>query len=116
MERSVQAAVHPGQILRQEIAAAGINAASLAHALHVPASRISQILNGERDISPDTALRLARFFGSDAEEWLRLQNAYGLACANSDEIRRDIIPVARRTGNATSPDPLSQSSKPIRRI
>jgi addiction module HigA family antidote len=116
MEISVQAPVHPGQILRQEMGAAGLNAAKLADALHVPASRISQILNGERDISPDTALRLAQFFGSEAGKWLRLQNAYGLACAKSDEIKRDIIPLAQRTGKATPCEPLPQSAKPMRRV
>jgi antitoxin HigA-1 len=75
----------------------------LASALHVPVSRISQILNGERDITPDTALRLARFFGSSAEEWLRFQNNYGLACAESDEIEREIVPMVVRTGKATDP-------------
>jgi len=96
--------------------AAGLSTATLAGALHVPASRISQILNGERDISPDTALRLARFFGSEAEEWLRFQNAYGVACAKSNETERGIIPFSRRTREAASREPPFQSARPARRM
>jgi addiction module HigA family antidote len=86
---------HPGTILQNELTQAGLNAQKLATALKIPVDRVIQILRGERDITPDTALRLARFFGIPAEEWLRLQSQYGLACAETAEIERDVMPLVR---------------------
>jgi len=67
--------------LREELAARGISAASVALKLRVPPQRLHEIVRGERSISPDTALRLARFFGTSAEFWMTLQSNYDLAVA-----------------------------------
>lgn len=74
-------AVHPGEVLKDEIEARGMSANRLAQALHVPANRVSLIVNGSRRVSADTALRLARFFGTSPQFWLNLQNAHDLALA-----------------------------------
>jgi addiction module HigA family antidote len=95
-------AVHPGQALQREMMQAGLSTAQLARALNVPVARIAQILNGERDITPDTALRLDRYFGIAAEEWLRLQNLYGLVCADIEAITHDVVPMS---GLWIKPDP-----------
>jgi addiction module HigA family antidote len=65
--------VHPGRVLRRELAARGLSANRLALALRVPSGRITDILNGKRGISPETALRLGRFFGNSARFWLNLE-------------------------------------------
>jgi antitoxin HigA-1 len=92
---------HPGLILHAEMTQAGLGTRDLADALKVPASRISQILNGERGISADTASRLERFFGAPAKSWLEDQNEYDLWCVNKADIERDVHPLppeARRPG------------------
>jgi addiction module HigA family antidote len=88
-------AIHPGKILRREMDATGLNSLKLADALHVPVNRVIEILSCDRDITADMALRLARLFGSSAQEWLQLQNGYSLACANCEAIEREIVPLAR---------------------
>jgi addiction module HigA family antidote len=69
---------HPGKFLKEEIEGMGYSANRLATALHVPTNRITGILNEQRSITADTALRLARFFGTDPEFWLNLQLSYDL--------------------------------------
>jgi addiction module HigA family antidote len=76
--------VHPGRILKRELAAREMSANRLALALRLPSGRISDIINGKRGISPETALRLARFFGNSARFWLNLQTAYELATAERE--------------------------------
>ena len=76
--------VHPGRILKRELAARDMSANRLALALRVPSGRLTEILNGKRGISPDTALRLGRFFGNSARFWLNLQTSYELALAERD--------------------------------
>lgn len=71
--------VHPGRILKREIAARGLSANRLAIALRVPSGRITQILNGKRGISAETALRLARYFRNSGQFWMNLQARYELA-------------------------------------
>jgi antitoxin HigA-1 len=71
--------VHPGRILRGELEARKLSANALSRALRVPSGRIVDILNGKRAISADTALRLGRYFGNDAEFWMQLQAQYDLA-------------------------------------
>ena len=74
--------IHPGEILREEyLIPLGMTANALSVALYVPAPRINDIVREKRGISPDTALRLARYFGGDAQSWLNLQNAYDLKTA-----------------------------------
>ena len=71
--------IHPGRILKREMAARGLSANRLALELRVPSGRITQILNGKRGISAETALRLARYFGNSAQFWVNLQSKYDLA-------------------------------------
>ncbi len=71
--------VHPGEVLQQELAARGLTANALALKLRVPANRLTEILNGKRGISPDTALRLSRCLGPSAPFWFSLQSQYDLA-------------------------------------
>ncbi|MCH9755731.1 MAG: HigA family addiction module antidote protein [Gammaproteobacteria bacterium] len=71
-------AIHPGEILKDELDALGLSANQFAMKLHVPANRITSILNGKRSITPETALRLAKLFGTTAEFWINLQTTYDL--------------------------------------
>jgi addiction module HigA family antidote len=74
-------AIHPGEHLAEELKELNMSAAALARQLAVPTNRITGILNGERAITGDTALRLAHFFGTTAEFWLNLQSLYELRLA-----------------------------------
>jgi addiction module HigA family antidote len=73
--------VHPGEHLAEELKELGMSAAELARKLDVPTNRITGILNGQRSVTGDTALRLAHFFGTSAEFWLNLQSLYELRLA-----------------------------------
>ena len=70
--------IHPGEHLAEELEALGMSASELARRIKVPANRVTEILNGLRSITGDTALRLAHFFGTSAEFWLNLQGLYEL--------------------------------------
>lgn len=71
--------VHPGEVLREEyLIPAGISVNALSMALRVPASRLHEIIKERRSITADTALRLARYFGTDAQSWMNLQTNYDL--------------------------------------
>jgi len=71
--------IHPGEVLEEEFMDPfGLSQNALAKALHVPPRRINEIVNRKRAITPDTALRLAKFFGTSAEFWLTLQSRYDL--------------------------------------
>jgi antitoxin HigA-1 len=74
-------AIHPGEHLAEELKELDMSAAALARKLKVPTNRITGILNGQRAITGDTALRLAHFFGTSAEFWLNLQKLYELRLA-----------------------------------
>jgi addiction module HigA family antidote len=74
-------AIHPGEHLAEELDALDMSAADLARRLQVPTNRITAILNGQRAITGDTALRFARFFGTSAEFWLNLQSLFELRLA-----------------------------------
>jgi len=87
--------IHPGEILKEDLADGGISLNELARALRVPMNRISQIVNGKRGITADTALRLARYFGSTAQYWLNLQTAFDLEVAQRQDaarIEREVLP------------------------
>lgn len=90
--------IHPGEILREEFMEPhGLSANALAIALRVPASRINDISLERRAISPDTALRLARYFNTSAEFWTNLQAAFDLKVASSalgKRIEKEIDPLA----------------------
>ena len=89
---------HPGQLLLSEFMEPhAITANALANALHVPANRITAILKGQRGITADTALRLARFFGTTADFWLNLQKDFELRQAREvaqQEIDSLVMPLA----------------------
>jgi len=74
-------AVHPGEILKDELAEIGVSPTELARQIEVPANRISQIIAGKRAVTGDTALRLGHWFGTEPEFWLHLQSAYELRLA-----------------------------------
>lgn len=90
--------VHPGEILLEDyIKPMGVSVRAIALALHVPYSRLSEITKGERGVSADTALRLERYFGSDAQGWLNLQSAYDLRMAEKSagkSITKEVTPLA----------------------
>lgn len=70
--------IHPGEVLAEQLDALGMSAAAAARALGIPQSRLSQILNGHRGITADTALRLSRWLGTDDEFWMNLQARYDI--------------------------------------
>ena len=74
-------AIHPGEHLAEELKALGMSAAELARQVKVPTNRVTGILNGQRAITGDTALRLGHFFGTSPEFWLNLQGLYELRLA-----------------------------------
>ncbi|MBZ0138727.1 MAG: HigA family addiction module antidote protein [Pseudorhodoplanes sp.] len=85
--------VHPGKILADEMRARALSANALALKLRVPANRITEIVNGKRSISPETAIRLGHYFGTGAGLWIRLQADYDLAQAEKQvgaAIRREV--------------------------
>ena len=88
--------IHPGEILREELLVPlDMTVNALAGALRVPATRLHEIVKERRAISADTALRLARYFGGEAQSWLNLQAAYDLRVAELDhgaEIEADVSP------------------------
>jgi addiction module HigA family antidote len=86
---------HPGRLLRRELAARGMSANRLALDIGVPSGRVTDILNGRRSITADTALRLGRYFGNSARFWLDLQSQYDIAVAERErgaEITKRVRP------------------------
>ncbi len=86
--------VHPGEILRDEMQERDVGINALARALRVPPNRVSAIVNGKRGITADTALRLARFFGTSAALWMNLQTEYDLRSADVNKVAREVLPHA----------------------
>ena len=90
--------IHPGEILREDyLEPLGMSVNALARALHVPTTRLHEIVNERRSVTADTALRLARYFGGDAQSWLNLQAAFDLKSIELDhgnEIKRQVSPRA----------------------
>src|ERR1700674_5118501 len=98
MKRQVQAPVHPGEILHEDfMKPLGLSANKLALNLRLPATRMGEIVHGRRRITADTALRLARYFNTNPEFWLNLQNFYDLEVSRRSgtlsEIERHVHPV-----------------------
>jgi len=88
-------AIHPGEILADELQELNISAAELARNLKVPTNRITEIINGERSITADTALRLGRWFGTGPELWLNLQKSFDLRTArekSGKQIEMEVTP------------------------
>ncbi len=90
--------IHPGEILREEfLVPLGLSASALALELKVPAPRINDIVRERRAVTPDTALRLSRYFGTSPEFWMDLQTAFDLKTAAKDaggKIEAEISPRA----------------------
>jgi addiction module HigA family antidote len=87
--------IHPGELLRDELEEIGISLNELARALRVPMNRISALVNGKRSITADTAMRLARYFGTSPQYWLNLQTIYDLEVADikiGSKIEREVLP------------------------
>src|ERR1700693_977276 len=95
-------AIHPGEHLPEELKTLGMSAAELARKIEVPTNRITQLLNGQRAITGDTALRLAHFFGTSPEFWLNLQNLYELRLAQ------------QKAGKTIKSLPSLRQSNPVR--
>ena len=89
--------VHPGEILREDyLKPLDMSVNALAQALRVPATRLHEIVKERRSITPDTALRLARYFGGDARSWLNLQAEYDLKiieATKARDIEREVLPL-----------------------
>ena len=88
--------VHPGRLLKRELQARGLSANRLALDIGVPSGRVTDILNGRRSITADTAVRLGRYFGNAARFWLDLQSQYAIAVVERErgaEIARVVRPV-----------------------
>src|SRR6202140_1519753 len=97
-----QTAIHPGEHLAEELKELSISAAELARKLDVPTNAVTGILNRQRAVTGDTALRLAHFFGTSAEFWLNLQSLY--------ELRR----AQEKSGKAIKGLPRLKQSQPVR--
>src|SRR5262249_25853254 len=93
--------IHPGEILKSQfLGEMNLTAYALARALHVPPKRITAIVNRERAISADTALRLSRFFGTTPEFWLKLQTHYDLRVAERANAKKIEAEVERYAATA----------------
>jgi addiction module HigA family antidote len=87
--------VHPGEILKEALSDLGISMNQLAQQIRVPANRISAIAAGRRSVTGETALRLARYFGTTPEYWINMQGRFDLEVARDEfeaAIQRDIRP------------------------
>jgi antitoxin HigA-1 len=104
-------AIHPGEHLAEQLQGLGMSAAQLARQLKVPTNRITAILNGQRAVTGDTALRLAHFFGTSAESWMNLQKLYELRLAEekSGETIKNLPTLAksiRKVSGDLQPHPM----------
>lgn len=95
--------IHPGEHLAEELNELGISAAELARQIEVPTNRVTEIMNGQRAVTADTALRLGHWFGTSAEFWLNLQKLYELRRAQMETGREiDRLPTLRDRRHGTS--------------
>lgn len=88
--------VHPGEVIAEELETIGMSVNRLAMCLRVPASRMDQIVKCRRGVSPDTAVRLARFFGGSPKFWLNLQTNHDLAAfeaTSGKSVRTEVMPL-----------------------
>ena len=89
--------IHPGEVLREDyLVPLNMSANARAVALRIPAPRINDVVRERRSVSPDTALRLSRFFGGDAQSWLHLQAAYDPQIAEKDADLAEIVPLSEK--------------------
>lgn len=90
-------AVHPGEILREELGELGVTPTEFARQINVPPNRVSQIIAGKRAVTGDTALRFGHWFGTDPQFWLNLQSAYEVRMAEQ-KTGREIARLPMRAG------------------
>lgn len=105
-----RSAIHPGEHLAEQLEELDMSAAELARQLKVPTNRITEILNGQRAVTGDTALRLGHFFGTSPEFWLNLQKLYELRLAEqkSGKTIKDLPTLAKpmkKPGDNSQPQP-----------
>ena len=98
-------AIHPGEHLAEELTGLGLSAAELSRQIDVPVNRVTEIINGQRGVTADTALRLGHWFGTSPEFWLNLQSLYELRLARAELGNRveklpKLADRKRRTGTA----------------
>ena len=100
--RGSKVAIHPGEFLREDyMKPLSLSSNALALALHVPATRITEIVNEKRGITTDTAFRLSRYFGNSPEYWLNMQQAYEVALARNElaaRIEQEVRPAQHLAG------------------
>src|SRR5262245_24964394 len=96
-------AVHPGEVLKDELDELGVTPTEFARQIDVPPNRISQIIAGKRAVTGDTALRFGHWFGTEPQFWLNLQSAYEIRIAK-EKAGREIarLPVRRGTGSLSA--------------
>jgi len=90
--------IHPGQVLKTVLEDASLSANALALALRIPANRLTEMIHGRRSLSADTALRLARYFGTSAQMWMNLQARFELESAEdalADRIEAEVQPMRK---------------------
>lgn len=93
-------AVHPGEILKDELDGLGVSPTEFARQIDVPPNRVSQIIAGKRAITGDTALRFGHWFGTEPQFWLNLQSAYDIRIAEEKAGRAiAMLPIRRHTDN-----------------
>ncbi|MFM0663311.1 HigA family addiction module antitoxin [Paraburkholderia sediminicola] len=99
MAKNKMRPIHPGEVLREDfLVPLDMSVNALAQRLHVPARRMNEIVRGQRGVTPETALRLAAFFGGEATSWLNLQQTYDLKIAESEaavRIAQEVRPLAQ---------------------
>src|ERR1700746_4021423 len=97
--------IHPGEILADELEEIGLSAKKLADIIEVPPNRLYQVLAGKRNVTADTALRIAQYFGTSADFWMNLQSAYELDLARQ-QIGKAIERIPRHS-EASAPRPMA---------
>jgi addiction module HigA family antidote len=97
--------IHPGEHLAEELREIGISAAELARQIDVPVNRVTGIINGQRGVTADTALRLGHWFGTSPEFWLNLQSLYELRLARR-EVGDRVKKLPKRTDRKHTPEPI----------
>ena len=94
-----RSAIHPGEHLAEELGELGLSAAELARQIEVPVNRITGILNGQRGVTADTALRLGHWFGTSPQFWMNLQQLYELRLAER-AVREQLARLPQRTDSS----------------
>jgi len=92
-------AIHPGEVLADELIELGVSPTELSRLINVPPNRVTQIIHGRRNVTGDTALRLGHWFGNSAQFWLNLQSAYDIRIAE-EKAGREIAKLPVRRGAA----------------